>query len=95
MDENVIRQFWNLWKVDSFLDMPTFVRLAEETCEQLISNAKRNEMINYGQLDAYKVLESMFGDGVSKVIGFVVGVCSECEIFLGHPPISAIVVKGG
>jgi len=91
--ENDIEKSWKEWKIDSFLDVDDFKRLVKNTYQQLMERAKKGKTIFYSEMEAYDELKSTFGDGVAKVIGFVVGACSEAELKNSRPPISAIVIE--
>jgi hypothetical protein len=91
--EKDIEKSWKEWKVDSFINLEDFKRLVKTTYLQLAERAKKGKTIFYNELEVFDELKSTFGDGVARVIGFVVGTCSEAELQNGRPPISAIVVE--
>jgi hypothetical protein len=91
--EHDIEKSWKEWKVDSFINLEEFERLVKRTYLQLVERAKKGKAIFYSELEVFDELKSTFGDGVARVIGFVVGACSEAELQNSRPPISAIVVE--
>ena len=91
--EHDIKKSWKEWQVDSFINLEEFERLVKRTYLQLVERAKKGKTIFYSELEVFDELKSTFGDGVARVIGFVVGACSESELQNGRPPISAIVVE--
>ena len=88
-----IEKSWKAWNVDSFIKLEDFQRLVKQTYLQLAQRAKKGKTIFYSELEVFDGLKSTFGDGSARVIGFVVGACSEAELQNGRPPISAIVVE--
>lgn len=91
--EKDIEKSWKEWNVDSFIKLEDFKRLVKTTYLQLAERAKKGKTIFYSELEVFDGLKSTFGDGSARVIGFVVGACSETELQNGRPPISAIVVE--
>jgi hypothetical protein len=91
--EQHIEKSWKEWKVDSSINLEDFKRLVKKTYLQLAERAKKGKTIFYSELEVFDELKSNFGDGVARVIGFVVGACSEAELQNDRPPISAIVVE--
>jgi len=91
--EQDIEKSWREWKVDSFINLEDFKRLVKKTYLQLVERAKKGKTIFYSELEVLDELKSTFRDGVARVIGFVVGACSEAELQNERPPISAIVFE--
>jgi len=91
--EKDIEKSWKEWKVDSFINLEDFKRIVKKTYLQLAGRAKEGRTIFYSELEVFDELKSTFGDGVARVIGFVVGACSEAELQNSRPPISAILIE--
>ena len=91
--EKDIEKSWKEWKVDSFINLEDFKRLVKKSYLQLAERAKEGKTIFYSELEVFDELKSTFGDGVARVIGFVVGACSEAELQNSRPPISAILIE--
>ncbi len=91
--EKDIEKSWKEWKLDSFINLEDFKRLVKTTYLQLAERAKKGKTIFYSELEVFDGLKSTFGDGSARVIGFVVGACSEAELQHGRPPISAIAIE--
>ena len=91
--EKDIEKSWKEWKVDSFINLEDFKRLVKKSYLQLAGRAKEGRTIFYSELEVFDELKSTFGDGVARVIGFVVGACSEAELQNSRPPISAILIE--
>ena len=91
--EKDIEKSWKEWKVDSFINLEDFKRLVKKSYLQLAERAREGKTIFYSELEVFDELKSMFGDGVARVIGFVVGACSAAELQNSRPPISAILIE--
>lgn len=90
--EVITKKIYSDWVVSSYLSENDFVQYVEESYPLILERAKMGQPIYYGELPCFSVLQSRFADGVQKVIGLIVGACSEYDIENDRPPISAIVI---
>ncbi|MBI2851622.1 MAG: hypothetical protein HYX84_00750 [Chloroflexi bacterium] len=90
--DKIIKWAYFDYGVGGFLSEEEFARFVNESYDVIVQSAKKGSPIFYGQLPCFDLLRGRFGDGVRKVIGMVVGACSEYDVANGRPPISAIVV---
>jgi hypothetical protein len=90
--ERIIKKLYREWQVDSYLTEIEYTEFVKDSYPLIVERAKAGETIFYGELPCFNVLRDRFADGVRKVIGFIVGACSEYETANDRPPISAIVI---
>jgi len=91
--EKLIKELYDEWKVDSHLTEPEYIKFVKDSYQVLVEKAKLGKIIFYGELPAFNQLKERFKDTASKLIGFIVGACSEYETTKGRPLISAIVIS--
>jgi len=91
--EKLIKELYDEWEVDSHLTEPEYVKFVKDTYQVLVEKAKSGKIIFYGELPAFNQLKERFKDAASKLIGSIVGACSEYEATKGRPLISAIVIS--
>ena len=91
--EELIKELYDEWKVDSHLTEPEYIKFVKDSYPVLVENAKLGKIIFYGELPVFDELKKRFSDVAAKLIGFIVGACSEYEVTKGRPLISAIVVN--
>ena len=90
--EELIKELYDEWEVDSHLTEPEYIKFVKDSYQVLVENAKLGKIIFYGELPVFDELKRRFSDAASKLIGFIVGACSEYEATKGRPLISAIVI---
>lgn len=93
MMEAVIKDLYQEWGVDKHLSEEEYAKLVFDTYQVLVENAKASKTIFYGELPAFNELKERFGDTASKLIGSIIGACSEYEALRGRPLISSIVIS--
>ena len=91
--EKLIKELYDEWEVDSHLTEPEYIKFVKDTYQVLVEKAKSGKVIFYGELPAFNQLKERFKDVASKLIGSIVGACSEYEATKGRPIISAIVIS--
>ncbi len=91
--EKLIKELYDEWEVDSHLTEPEYVKFVKDTYQVLVEKAKLGKVIFYGELPVFNQLKERFKDAASKLIGSIVGACSEYEATKGRPLISAIVIS--
>jgi len=91
--EKLIKELYDEWEVDSHLTEPEYIKFVKDTYQVLVEKAKSGKVIFYGELPAFNQLKERFKDAASKLIGSIVGACSEYEATKGRPLISAIVIS--
>ena len=91
--EKLIKELFDEWEVDSHLTEPEYIKFVKDTYQVLVEKAKSGKIIFYGELPAFNQLKERFKDVASKLIGSIVGACSEYEATKGRPLISAIVIS--
>ncbi len=91
--EELIKELYDEWKVDKHLTEAEYTRFVKDSYQVLVESAKAGKVIFYGELPVFDELKERFGNTASKLIGFIVGACSEYETTKSRPLISAIVVS--
>ena len=91
--ENLIKELYDEWEVDKHLTEPEYIKFVKDSYPVLVENAKLGKIIFYGELPVFSELKGRFGDVASKLIGLIVGACSEYEATKGRPLLSAIVIN--
>ena len=92
MDE-VISELFDEWEVSDFLSRDEYATLVKDCYQVLVDNAKLGKVLFYGELPLFEKLKERFKDDVSKVVGVIVGACSEYEATRGRSLISAIIIN--
>jgi len=90
--EELIKKLYREWRADSYLTEVQYISYVKDTYPILTDRAKLGKTTFYGELPVFGELSERFGNAVPRVIGYIVGACSEHEIQRGHPAISAIVI---
>jgi hypothetical protein len=90
--DEIIKKLYFEWGVSSYLSEEEYDQFVRDSYGVIVNCAKQGNTIFYGELPSFNVLWTRFADGVRKVIGFIVGACSEYETANDCPPISAIVI---
>ena len=91
--EELIKELYDEWEVDNHLTEPEYIKFVKDSHQVLVENAKLGKVIFYDELPVINELKGRFKDATSKLIGFIVGACSEHEAAKGRPLISAIVIN--
>ncbi|MDP2931272.1 MAG: hypothetical protein Q8O05_02095 [Chloroflexota bacterium] len=93
MDE-LIKELYEAWGVkDYHLSQPDYAKYVKDAHRILVENAKAGKVVYYGELPVFNVLKERFGDDAARLIGLILGACSEYEASRGRPLISSIVVS--
>ena len=90
--DEIIKKLHFEWGVSSYLPEEEYAQFVRDSYPVIVGRAKQGNTIFYGELPCFHLLWSRFADGVRKVIGFIVGACSEYDTANERPPISAIVI---
>ena len=90
--DGIIKKAYFDWGVSSYLSEEEYAQFVKDSYSVIVERAKKGSTIFYGELPCFNLLQARFADGVRKVIGSIVGACSEYDIANNQPPISAIVI---
>ena len=90
--DKIIKKLYFEWGVSSYLAEEEYAQFVRDSYSVIVERSKQGNTIFYGDLPCFDLLRSRFADGVRKVIGFIVGGCSEYDTANNRPPISAIVI---
>ena len=91
--EELIRELYDEWEVSNYLTEEEYVQSVKDSYQALLDSAKSGRLMFYGELPAFNELKERFSGAVAKIIGYIVGACSEYEVTKGRPLISAIVIS--
>lgn len=89
---NVLNNVYTAWGIGSYLTRELIISYAKETYPLLVERAKAGKPIYYGELPVFWKIQHFYGV-VPKVIGMIVGICSQYDLDRGLHAISAIVVN--
>lgn len=91
--DGIIKKLYFDYGASSYLSEEEYAQFVKDSYSVIVEWAKKGSTIFYGELPCFDLLQARFADGVGKVIGFVVGACSEYDVANTRPPISAIVIN--
>ena len=92
--EELVKELYEEWEVASYhLTEADFIRFVRDSHRALVESARLGRIIFYGELPVFDEIKERFSDNVAKIIGFILGACSEYEVTKGRPLISAVVIS--